>query len=392
MIDVKMYKAGYGDAFLIRLRGKVSFNILIDMGLKTTYRNEIKKDLLQLAKQGEKIDLLVVSHIDNDHINGVVEFIKENGKEHKIIYVDEVWHNSYRHLQFSNKKFDSISQQERSVLKEIKNQNINVFIEDGVSDIGYQEGVSLASLLYNYNYNWNNKFNGEAVCIENNFNNLIKVGNCILLSPDKRKLTKLAEKWKDKLDEIIYDFNLSDDRLFDDAYEFYMQNLKESNFIESSISYVKDNYNLEELSKKEEKEIDPKNGSSISFILEFEGKKMLFLGDAHEDLIFERLSLLKKEGYSLDFKLVKLSHHGSNRNISNRLIDLIDSEYFLISTNGKRHSHPNIEALSKIIMKKTDFVKKLIFNYEHSKLKWLENEKIENKFSYKIIYSNNITI
>lgn len=66
----------------------------------------MKNRLIQLKNEGGAIDLLIVTHIDNDHIGGVIELLKENGsnKDSKIIEIKNIWHNSYRHLQFEKKE------------------------------------------------------------------------------------------------------------------------------------------------------------------------------------------------------------------------------------------------------------------------------------------------
>lgn len=115
--------------------------------------------------------------------------------------------------------------------------------------------------------------------------------------------------------------------------------LMEDDSISEAVATVKNDYHIKisdfELNKwKEEDDIE--NGSSISFITEFEGKNILWLADAHPSDVVE--SLLKM-GYSSQNKLkcewVKITHHGSKRNNSNELYDLIDCSNFLVSANGE---------------------------------------------------------
>ena len=80
-------------------------HILIDGGTANTYRTYLRERLIQLRNDGKAIDLLVVTHIDNDHIGGIIELLKENGSNENphIIEIRNIWHNSYRHLQFDKK-------------------------------------------------------------------------------------------------------------------------------------------------------------------------------------------------------------------------------------------------------------------------------------------------
>lgn len=387
MIKIKIFNASEGDAFLLSLKGRVNRNVLIDMGLTKTYFDEIKPELLKIARKNEKIDLLVISHIDNDHIKGAVDFIRDN-KNYTIVDVKEVWHNSYRHLQFDKKK--KLSDEERNILDEIIKQNVKPKFKDGSHDIGFNEGSTLASLLYKYQYNWNSSFNQDAVCVENRNEQQYDDFKLLILSPNSDKLKKLRNKWQNKLDNIFYDFTLSDEKIFDDAFELFMQEETENSQVIRDCA--SQNYDIKKSALIEEREYSVSNGASISFIVEFKGKKLLFLADAHEDIIYENLSKIQAKGYKLNFEVVKISHHGSNKNISQRLIQLIDSKYYIISTNGKKHSHPNIEAIAKIVTKKTNYTKEIVFNYSHEKLKFLEDKALQEEYNFILNYKNEILI
>lgn len=159
MINIKTYKAGEGDAFLISFGVEKDINILIDMGLENTYKDYIKTDLESLKQISKKIDLLVITHVDIDHINGAIPFILDNGFERNIIEISEVWHNTYRHLQFNKEKSDKISDKEQKALKSLIYQNKTISNENGLSEIKVEEGLALGSSLIKYKYDWNKSFN-----------------------------------------------------------------------------------------------------------------------------------------------------------------------------------------------------------------------------------------
>ena len=117
MIVVEMLPAQEGDCFLIAVDNK--YHILVDGGTPYTYRHYLKSRLIKLAEDKKVIDLLIVTHVDNDHIGGIIPFIKENGNASnpQIIPVKEVWHNSYRHLQFD--KNGKLEFREKEILKSI---------------------------------------------------------------------------------------------------------------------------------------------------------------------------------------------------------------------------------------------------------------------------------
>ncbi len=386
MIKIKMYPANEGDAFLVSFDSG-STNIIIDMGLQNTYSNYIKPDLVDLKARGQSVDLLVVTHVDNDHIVGAVNFIKENGTNSEVIEVKEVWHNSYRHLEFSKQDKD-LDQEEKSTLKQICSQNRVLTKQTGLRDVKIEEGITLAGLLYGYNYSWNDKFDGKAVLKQSNVIEISPDLTIRIISPNTKKLDILAAKWKTILESEKYNFTLNDDEIFDDAFEQYMR-MPEFFSETKDIARNDDRFTFDELVNLKGKDNSATNGSSIAFIIEYNRKKLLFLGDAHEDTVYDELVSLKDTGYELDFEVIKVSHHGSNNNISNRLLKLVSSKRFLISTNG-RHFHPDLGSIAKIIASGQDT--EIITNYPHKKLEIFNNTLIKNKNKIKFLTTNEIIV
>lgn len=391
MIEIKAFKASEGDSILISFGKNKETNIMIDMGLDTTYLNYIKPELLKLNEKGKRINLLVITHVDNDHILGAIEFIKENKNINHIIKVDEVWHNTYRHLKFENEKNSSLSLMAKRELKGIIRSHSYKSYNDGGKDISVIQGTSLGGYLLKYNYAWNELFNGRAIQIEKNKGGINLTDNIkiILISPNQNKLDKLADKWLYDLNKKYNIKKIGREEIWDDAFEFHMSNLTEEYSGGKDISNKDINIDdIENLASKEEKDISKTNGSSMSFIIEYKEKdnekKLLFLGDSHEDIVFDQLNELKEVGYELIFDLVKVSHHGSNKNISQRLIDLIECKKFIISTDGKRHNHPNIESISKILNRKNKKTIELIFNYNIPKVEFLKCNKLKSKYKYDL--------
>ncbi len=402
MIKIKSFEVGKGDAFLLSFGENEEENIMIDMGMPSTYTqcdsNEnlnkmcIKNELLKLSKRGKKLNLLVVTHMHEDHIGGVLEFIEENGKERNIIKVDEVWHNSYRHLHFENKELEDDSNSIRSMKNIILKKTPKKI--DGINSITAKQGSSLAGNLLRYNYNWNNSFDNNSVTVDSDIP--IKIGKnikIILLSPNKKKLNNLKKGWLTELrgKKLVF----TDNPIFDDAFEFYFRNEYQSDSKIMKIS-SKNSMDFESLSKevKIPKDTSKTNGSSIAFIIEYIDKKLLFLSDAHEDIVYENLNILKNSGYKLDFDLVKVSHHAGEHNTSNRLLSLIEAKKFLISTNGTTDKHPHLSVISKIITKKTDYDRKILFNYDVPIVQKLEKytELFKEKYKIKIEIEREITI
>ena len=98
------------------------------------------------------------------------------------------------------------------------------------------------------------------------------------------------------------------------------------------------------------KKNDVPNASSIAFILRCDGLSILMLGDSFPQNVE---AYLRSKGYSEDnpqeVDFVKVAHHGSKHNTSNELLDIIKCNHYLISTNGKIYQHPDRDSIAHIL-------------------------------------------
>jgi len=309
---VSIIQAGHGDCILIQgdFDGQPR-NILIDGGPSRAYEyrrrpGALKSALQKIKDNGQKIDLLILSHVDDDHIAGLLSGFKNSGLLEQL--TDKVWFNSGK-LIFEN--FD-----------EAYDESNLVDFNGNRTDA---EAGSLTSI-------------GQGVKFEDYISErgiwqyeLIKAGQVrelfgikfTILSPNNKKLEKLLIKWDREEPSSL---TSSTDKDYKKSFDELLLN--------------------DEFSEDE----SIHNGSSIAFIFEYSGKRLLFLGDAHNDVIADNI---KDLGHSEDNPLlldyVKLSHHGSKYNTSPELLKLISCQNFIISTNGNRHGLPNKLTLSRIV-------------------------------------------
>jgi hypothetical protein len=105
------------------------------------------------------------------------------------------------------------------------------------------------------------------------------------------------------------------------------------------------------------------NITSIGFLLEYNGVRMVFTGDGDDAL--------------------KVAHHGSDGNISRELLELIDCPRYLISTNGARHGHPDDVAMARIL-KFGGARKEIVFNYRDRAALWV-NADWKESYGYTVV-------
>ncbi|WP_145328657.1 Zn-dependent hydrolase [Paenibacillus xylanexedens] len=411
MLRIEVFPASYGDSFLVTCTGEQKCYLLIDMGFMSTYSKSIKAKLLEIKNNGESLSLMILTHVDDDHISGAIKFFAENEyHEHpQIVRVENIWFNSYRHLQFEKKyASDKVLTDENSfILENLKGKERPR--EQGlrsIGSIGAIQGSTLASLLYHYKYLevWNSHFNKNAVLVEKQDDETLKriqltdEVSITILSPDINKLSALDALWKEKLVSEGYKGPILSSELMDDAFEVYSVNYNGKDKRNKKLYKVSSHQEVEKIANAPIiEDCSPVNGSSIAFILEFQNKKVLFLADSHPDIIVENLKkiMLKEKIEKIHFDAVKISHHGSKHNTSNELLEIIDTDKYIFSTNGrgKGFVHPDIETVLKIITVKTDRKKTLIFNYKPVHIfQIINNNDLIEKYNYEIIHMNDASV
>lgn len=295
-MKIESLEASRGDCFVVTWKNQgVVHTILIDSGIGGTYRF-IKQKLNAVTK----IDGFFITHIDYDHLGGLLKMIDDENCPVKLdfpIYINTP----------------------------------ELIIANNESDmVGYTHGTTLESSLNK------KKINKKAIYTSLYPEDTLVIHGLKLtiLSPNLEILNQLKDKWT-KID----------------IYEKYLEESKVDGMVSNEITELKD-YNtiLEDKEELHKWKSDLINSSSIAFLLEKDGIRVLFLGDSNP-LIIEKALIAKgvssQEKLKVDF--VKISHHGSKFNTSKNLLSLIDCDTYFISTSGGGpYYHPHRETIVKI--------------------------------------------
>lgn len=340
-MKIKFLKAFNGDSIHLRFdddKGKKR-NILIDGGTKATYKKdkgpkgkpvygELKTLIDKIRKDEEFIDLLIITHIDEDHIGGILKWFTTDKKAHEL--AKEVWFNSGGLIAEWLELEENLDLQNNITLGNTTNTSTKQGIDFG-KHIKEKEIWGRKLILQ-----------GEKIT---------KFGlDFRFLSPRKTELEKLLKEWKKKDPDTKTSSKKND----------------------YSVS-LNDHINND----KKEKDDSIPNGSSIAFILTYNNKNLLFTGDAYSHVI---LSGLNHFGYTedipLEVELMKLPHHGSKKNLFDPLLSCIKTDNYAVTSNGSGHQHPDKQALARVI--KQNKKSKIYFNYEdRMKMIFTEQDKID---------------
>jgi hypothetical protein len=122
------------------------------------------------------------------------------------------------------------------------------------------------------------------------------------------------------------------------------------------------------------------NASSIAMLLEFEGHRVLLAGDALPNTLASSLDRIRG-GKKVSLAACKLPHHGSKANISRRLLETLDCNTYLFSTNGAYFKHPDQEAVARVV-KWGGANLELVFNYRSKFNMVWANSNLMEEFKY----------
>lgn len=380
---IKFFPALNGDSAFLKIE---DYTMLIDGGYVDTYRGFIKPELLEMDSKSISLNHVIVTHIDKDHISGIIKLLKENNNS-PFIKIDNIWHNSFKHIKDFNPdiKFKGKSVQELQIDYNLQEEQI-----ERVKDISAIQGSTLASVLLENCYNWNTEFDGKAVSIDNKVTiSLTDDITLKLLSPSTEKLSALNLDWKKELYSKGYSTSENLEGFSEIAFESVVALQKEKKLLKKK-DVSANSLNVDELAKSKFFEDDKSaNGSSIAFIIEHKKKKLLFLADTHPSIIINSLRLhYTKECFPLYFDVIKVSHHGSQKNTSLELLEMITSKQYIFSTNGKMHNHPDKETIGRIIYQKTTYTKELLFTHPLESIKEFKDDTLMQKYNYQIIEMN----
>lgn len=362
---LQTFKSGNGDCIFLRLfDGDNCYHIMIDCG---DFTEEIES-FVQTHLQNH-IHLLIVTHIDFDHVDGLCKMLRVK----PTLRIDKILYNCYQYV--TGERLLEISE---GVRKDVEKLTANLPPQRVVTDgkVNMEHASVLASLILS-NPQWSEAWFKAGYIHKNTAPIALgeRWGQLVFLSPLEEDLLILD---KDFAREYL---RLTKHRLLDVPFTgqetlfelvsrlVLMQKLeKERNAQKKKISRQIETYTEEIWVKAKNFEpaaVSKENKASLAFVWEFGDTRILFLGDAHPDVV--RDSIEEKYNSLLNLKAVKVSHHGSKHSTSISQMKVIDSADFFI-TGGNVSDKPSLEMLSKIVDRADERQRTLHFNYDRNQL------------------------
>lgn len=299
-MNIDFLDAGCADAIHINFIGddKKTHNILIDGGSEkgNLYEKGLRKRIHEIINvRKEIIDIWIITHIDDDHIGGILRLLKDTELLEAVdLSRTTFWFN------YSNWDYDS----------GIRTNNLK----------NVKQGITLR------NYIIENSKIRESITDDDIID--LWGAKAIILSPNNQKYNALLNVWKNEETKIR-------------SSETSSLKINRKNDYNTKV----EDFDI----SKEVKDASIENGSSIAFILQFNDESILFSADSHPDTLACSISRIYKNK-KLKLKFMQIPHHGSRYNISNSLLKIIDCKDYIISADGFNRSNlPNKETFVKVL-------------------------------------------
>ena len=322
MFTLHVIQARYGDCLILEY-GTASAHrfMLIDGGPNDVYDRHLKAHLKKIHDDGGELDLVVLSHVDRDHVTGLLDFTHDLQWQRvreipETVSINELWHNS-----FSRTMGTDIQDRFSRALDRAGPVRSSLTHSSKTSrDIAQGDELTRAADTLGLSMNPRDRFGSEGIITVDQAPEPIALGNLTLriVGPTRDSLEALEEDWIEWLEQ-------QEDRVL-------VTDLEEAERAARSL------------------DDSVPNLSSIMFLAEADGRTILFTGDGRSDHIKDGLAqagLLDAEG-RLHVDVLKLPHHGSKYNVTAEFLKTITADRYVASASGY-HGHPHKDTLRWIV-------------------------------------------
>lgn len=304
--------AKHGDALLLHHGTEAKPRlIVIDGGPRGVWTRSLSPRLEELrAERGSplKIDGIMVSHVDDDHICGILDMTAKIEKRlddqlEARFEVAELWFNAFD---------DVLGNVEAAVFQRPDlTAGLPANLHDAVAVVA---SVGQGRALRDRASRLGLRVNGDRRLLQGGDRFAVGAGlEFLVVGPEPTRVAEFQTAWDEKVEEEGWDAEPA-------AAEV-------AAYLDDSV------WNL----------------ASIVVLAKSGSRRMLLTGDARGDDILSGLraaGLLSNTGLDLD--LLKVPHHGSDRNVSTEFFRRVRADHYVISGNGE-HGNPDIATLQMIL-------------------------------------------
>jgi beta-lactamase superfamily II metal-dependent hydrolase len=366
------FQADKGDCLLLETAdGKA--RMLVDGGTRRAYTAHVARVLSELRKAKKKLDIVYISHIDDDHIAGVLKLLDDEAAwrvhEHQVRTgnvnhpepdaarppaIGAIFHNSFHDQVGENSgKIETLlaatatvlSASDHPLLRQVVEQRQNL-----VTGIRQALKVSQRIKAQQLKIPLNPQFAGKLMTTRKA--PPIRLGRIELkvLGPFPGALAQLRNEWNGWIEtnqktvaairaQARSEANLMSASEADQLLQPLLAAAQQLGAAELALA--------KELGNR--KNVTTPNLASLMFLAQESGKKILLTGDGHGDDVLEGLEHHRAldAGGRLHVDVLKVQHHGSEHNIHREFCDRVSADHYVFCGNGE-HENPDLDVVQLI--------------------------------------------
>lgn len=320
-INIYMVNVGDGDAIILTLKRRQKKAVVLIDGGNKRYTKKVRESLENiLTREGKKApDLIVCTHYDQDHICGIIQIVKEYQDDIKKIWVHRPHQKYKKIMNVIREALNSSRIDKRAAVSDLSDcfdENSKLRREAEFFIETYNQLQDLIKLIKEYEIPLEEPFGYPENTYLDGFPEFKVIGptrnfyNQFINTIQENRIDLLLEKqseFRELINEVINRDLPACDRLPNSS----RQKITSTNMVSIIILYTDDKQ-----------------------------RKYLFPGDAGIES-FKSIPCYRSLLQNLYYLIIP--HHGSRKNISKALIEIMKPEVGLISAKGdKEHPHRDV--------------------------------------------------
>ena len=367
-MNLTIFESDMGDCLLLEAdSGEL---VLCDGGMKNSMQAQVRAELSRLRDNGRELELVYVSHIDNDHINGVLQLLEDeaewrvfdlhqaNGdpvrrpKVPRPPVIKGILHNSFLdQLRATNARIRDLKDIENALIASAPALYATavpqlIAAADEMAGIAsaIPEALKVSRLIASDALDIPlNTPPGVAQSVPLMYagqpGDRFAIGSMqfILIGPTADELRRLGRGWATWL------------RNEPDRVREIRAQLKKRIEDFSTGAITGSPYDLRRWNGIPDVEgVSAPNVASLMFMVEENGRRLLLTGDAQQRFILDGL---RRTGFlgngTLHVDVLKVQHHGSENNMDDNFARTVTADHYVFCGNGA-HGNPEREVIDRV--------------------------------------------
>jgi beta-lactamase superfamily II metal-dependent hydrolase len=360
-MELRVFQSDKGDCLLLTGENEQG-RVLIDGGMPNSYSEHVAPALDKLRKAGKALDVVYVSHIDQDHIGGVLRMLDDEvawqihdlkTKRHikskrptslRPPKIRKIWHNAFHEqIKDNARDVENLLAASAPVLFLSDVTSIRQFGQDrGALATSIKEAIQVSRRIGSKQLGI--PLNPEAkgkLMLRRKGQKPFAIGSMTvhIVGPSRNELEELKEEWIEWLRDNKEALKTIRQRARDDESNLGQNDVQR--FFFPLLLHAKELGNREDVTTP--------NLASLTLLVS-EGKQTVLLtGDAHCDDILAGLEETRHldANRRIHVTLLKAQHHGSDHNFNEDFCNRVSADHYVFCGNGFR-DNPELDVIQLI--------------------------------------------